>query len=424
METSSYEILNSVISKMDELRQIEKEHENNFNILSILGKEYNEVIMCKILWAILDRKVNGKRIHLESFIQEILKIDLDTYNNEKCTIYREYCIPQNNRRIDLVVRTSNHFIPIEAKIYADDQDNQCADYLAYAENYYKNPNEAVLFYLTLNRRNPSSYSYSRNPELLRRIKLISWQDILEWMESQKDLCKSDEEVIGQFCKALKLILNKKEGEFMMSIDELINSPDGIRASIEIENALNRKKIALLHTIFEEIIARTGEEEKLNYDPILNNPWDYKKAIEEYYFHRLASSTYPAITYNLGQIEKDQNGNEYYLIIRFEICWKAYIGYAIMKRDKEGNLFTENYPSSQLIELAKSLLVDSSQFQQKKGDWWLYWEYITSSNQDVTENEPDFRQLNEAYLLLYNEQNRRDFVDKVMEMLKKFVNNAK
>jgi hypothetical protein len=210
----------------------------------------------------------------------------------------------------------------------------------------------------------------------------------------------------------------------MSIDELINSPDGIRASIEIENALNRKKIALLHTIYDEIIARTSEEERLNYDLILNDPWDYKKAIEEYYYHKLASSTYPAVTYNLGQIEKDQNGNEYYLIIRFEIGWRAYLGYAIMKRDKEGNLFTENYPSSQLIEKAKSLLIDSSQFQQKKGDWWLYWEYITSSNQDVTENEPNFRQLNEAYILLYNEQNRRDFVDKVIEMLKKFVSNAK
>ena len=424
METSSYELLKNVISKMDELRQIEKEHTNNFNILSILGKEYDEVVMCKILWAILDRKVNGRRIHLESFIQEILKIDSDAYNKEKCSVYREYCIPQNNRRIDLVVKTPNHFIPIEAKIYAGDQDNQCADYLAYAGSYYKNPDDAVLFYLTLNRHNPSFYSYSGNSELLKQIKLISWQDILTWMESQKNLCKSDEEVIGQFCKALKLLLNKKEGEFMMTIDELINSPDGIKASIEIENALNRKKIALMHTIYDEIIDRTGKEEKLNYDPILNDPWDYKKAIEEYYFHKLASSTYPAITYNLGQIEKDQNGNEYYLIIRFEIGWRAYIGYAIMRRDKERNLFTENYPSSQLIEKAKSLLIDSSQVQQKTGDWWLYWEYITSSNQDISENEPNFRQLNEAYLLLYNEPNRRDFVDKVSEMLKKFVSNAK
>ena len=56
--------------------------------------------------------------------------------------------------------------------------------------------------------------------------------------------------------------------------------------------------------------------------------------------------------------------------------------------------------------------------------WLYWEYITSNNQDTTDDEPEFRSMNDAYLALYDSAKRTEYVDRVVDMLKKFMDNLK
>ena len=61
MSDNSIRLLEKIIAKIDELKRINSDNYENFNILSILGKEADEVIMCKILWAILDHKINGQR---------------------------------------------------------------------------------------------------------------------------------------------------------------------------------------------------------------------------------------------------------------------------------------------------------------------------------------------------------------------------
>ncbi len=422
--SNSIDLLNNVISRIDELKSIENEKKDNFNILTILGKETDEVVMCRVLWAILDSNIDGKRLFLMSFIRNVLNIEIEPESIENCSVYREYCIPQNGRRIDLAIRASNYFIPIEAKIYAGDQKEQCYDYLKYASGYYENPKEAFLYYLTIDKHQPSLSSCGGDIELLKQIRYITWQDVLLWLNSQKKICESKTEVIGQFCKAIELLIDRRMRSFDMKIEELMDSSDGIKAAMEIEEALNRKKTGLLHSIYDEIITKTAKETDLYYDPKLNEPWDYKEAIDEYHTHKLSYSTYPAITYNLGRIDKRDNGDEFYFILRYEIEWSAYIGYAIMKRDKNGDIYTENNPSEELLIKSKNILIDSSEIKHKKDSWWLHWEYITSSNQKLTENEPNFRKYNEAYLLLYDKDKRTDFVNKAVEMLKKFYSNVK
>ena len=134
---NSIKLLEKVIAKIDELKSIDSDSYENFNILSILGKEADEVIMCKILWAILDHKIGGQRLLLKGFVKDILNMSLEESEYDSSSVYREDCIPDNSRRIDLVIKTKKHFIPIEAKIYAEDQAKQCADYIRFAGRYYK-----------------------------------------------------------------------------------------------------------------------------------------------------------------------------------------------------------------------------------------------------------------------------------------------
>lgn len=421
MSVNPNEMLEKVILKIDELRAIEKEEKDNLNILSILEKESDEVYMCRVLWAILDHADNGRRNILSGFIKSVLKLNIDENEINQAIVYREYCIPQNNRRIDIVIKTPNIFIPIEAKIYAGDQENQCADYLEYAGNYYSEPQEAILFYLTKDKHKPSYYSISNNKELLNQIKLISWKDILDWLKGMKGLGKNTSETISQYCKALEDLLNVKKGDFNMGIDEMINSSDGMKAAMEIEKSINRKKTALLHTVYEEILERTSKESGFDFDPKLNEPWDYKQAIDEYYSKKTSSSTYPALTFKLALLESLDDGTEYYLILRYEIEWRSYVGIAIMIRDKEGQLYTADNPSEELVNKARSLISDSSQISAGKS-WWLYWEYVCSNSSKAVEDEPNFRTMNESYLSLFDENGRKKYVDQVMDLLKKFRKN--
>ena len=422
MSDNSVKLLEKVIAKIDELKRIDSDNYGNFNILSILGKEADEVVMCKILWAILDHKINEQRELLKGFIKDVLKMSLTEQEYDSAMIYREYCIPDNSRRIDLVIKTQNHFIPIEAKIYAEDQAKQCADYIRFAGRYYNSQDDVMLYYLTIDKHKPSLSSIDGDVKLMKQIELVSWEQILEWLNSKKDNVEAMSDIIGQYCKALEMLLDRKRSAFDMGIDQLLDSPDGMRAAIEIENALNRKKTDLMLAIYSEIKDKVSKDNRFNFDKRLNDPWDYTVGIKEYYSRKISSSTYPALTYNLGLIDKDQDGKEYYLILRYEIEWRSYVGFSIMDIKGE-TLSMIDKPSDDLLKKAQALLKNPDILKSNKS-CWLYWEYITSNNQDAIDDEPEFRSMNDAYLALYDSAKRTEYVDRVVDMLKKFMDNLK
>lgn len=422
MSDNSVKLLEKIIAKIDELKRIDSDNYENFNILSILGKEADEVVMCKVLWAILDHKINGQRELLKGFIKDVLKMSLTEQEYDSAIVYREYCIPDNSRRIDLVIKTQNHFIPIEAKIYAEDQAKQCADYIRFAGRYYNSQDDVMLYYLTIDKHKPSLSSIDGDAKLMKQIELVSWEQILEWLNSERDNVAAMSDIIGQYCKALEMLLDRKRSAFDMGIDQLLDSPDGMRAAIEIEDALSRKKTDLMMTIYSEIKDKVSKDNRFNFDKRLNDPWDYTVGIKEYYSRKIRSSTYPALTYNLGLIDKDPDGKEYYLILRYEIEWRSYVGFSIMDI-KDETLSMIDKPSNDLLKKAQALLKNPD-ILKSNNSCWLYWEYITSNNQDAIDDEPEFRSMNDAYLALYDSANRTEYVDRVVDMLKKFMDNLK
>ena len=80
--------------------------------------------------------------YLKMFVEEVLNMKFNDYDYKKAVVKREYVIC-NGRRVDLVIEIADKVIPIEVKIYAKDQENQCYDYYKYCA---KNSN---VFYLTL-----------------------------------------------------------------------------------------------------------------------------------------------------------------------------------------------------------------------------------------------------------------------------------
>lgn len=419
MSLKSTELLEIVVRKLDKLRENEKE--DGLNIIGILGKESDEVAMCRVLWAILDQGKKGHKDVLASFLKDVLAIEVDASELEHARVYREYCIPQNGRRIDLVIMTANLFIPIEAKINAGDQANQCADYLAYAGNYYSEPEKAVLYYLTKDKHTPSYSSISNNQELLEQIRLVSWKKVLDWLRNVEGLEENLSETISQYCKALDNLLQVEKGDFNMEVDNLINSSDDIRAAMEIEKSLGRKKTALLHLIYDEVLDRSSNETELAFDPSLDEQGDYKQAVGDYYSKKKSSC--PGLSFILGTLESLDDGTKYYLVLRYEIDWRSYVGLKIMKRDKNGQVCTIEKPTEELIDKTQIYMRDTSQLSSE-GGCWLYWEYVCSNSSVASENEPDFKGMNGAYLALFDDDGRKEYIDQVIALLKKFETNIK
>ena len=68
----------------------------------------------------------------------MLKIEICDAELKTAKVYREYQI-DDSRRIDFAIKTSEKFIPIEVKIYASEQQNQCFDYYLEAKKHQHPP---------------------------------------------------------------------------------------------------------------------------------------------------------------------------------------------------------------------------------------------------------------------------------------------
>jgi len=150
----------------DKISKYLDEHElpkTYYNVFSVLEVENKEVIMCRMLCDLLNPVGQHKKgdVYLRTFLKQVLNINdqrIEEYVKDAC-VYKEYPIidhyRRTERRIDIVICNDIHFIPIEVKIFAEDQKSQCYIYQEYATKYDK---DAIVYYLTLDGKEPSEYS--------------------------------------------------------------------------------------------------------------------------------------------------------------------------------------------------------------------------------------------------------------------------
>ncbi len=390
------------------------------NLIELLGKGHDEVSMCKILWFILNYKINNHKPFLLSFTTTVLGISSITSGElDNAFVYREYHIPKTGRRIDLVIRTANHFIPIEAKIYSDEHDNQCCEYLSYAHSI---DSKSRLFFLSINGKAPDVVIQSKNDEVARFTKGISWQQILEWLKEENKRDTAIQSLVEQYCKALAVLVKKEQKDFYMEIAKLINSSEDIKAAIIIEKAIEQKKENLLSEIIDGISNSLENDTGFDFDPRLNEQWNNAERIATYYSFK-RKSTYPGLNYNLGSIGIDEDYREYFFVLRFEIDFRAFVGFGVWYIDKDGTLGQIQNPDETMIEQIKNRLYYPEQINSGR-DWWLYWEYVSSNNQNEFEAGPNFKNPNDEYYELFDYERRNAFIQEAVDLLRKMRGSIK
>ncbi len=404
MDLSNIELLlqqvSGISSKYD---LINKKTGGYFNIFEIANIEYNEVIICRLLHELLSPDGNHFQgiKYLKIFFENVLDIDITDEELKTVKVFREYII-EDNRRIDLVIQSENYFIPIEVKIFAGEQESQCADYLKLARS-------SKLYYLTRFGDKPSSYSTNNLSveEIEEKISCISFEtDILNWLEScvsQADTIKiaAIREILFQFINVIRKFTNQVEDVKEMEIlDVITKNPENMRNAIDIKNCVDKAGINLMKKIFQSV------EQRLESKGIkkLYNKYDYadddfKKCRD---FYKYQKSSYPGISY----LHKSSVKNDVDIWVRIEIDYAIFIGYCCpVNGEWEKQVLSAD-------EIKKY-----TGHEAEIDNWWAYWEYLPNDDEAVC---PDFKNADEPFLQLFDNDKCEKFigvcVDKVVEFL--------
>lgn len=244
-------LLNDVEKISNKYETIAQATGGNFNIFEIVNISHKEVYMCRLLSELLNPSGSHHQgnIYLKLFF-EILKRNYDDKFNlvtpKNAEVLREEGI-EGCRRIDITIDDieNKQYLPIEVKIYAQDQKEQCKDYLKKAKDKYSQGENARLCYLTIEGHLPDESSLGDMSDAERtQIIEISWRkDIIEWLDAcvlqQNTIAKAPiREVLIQFKKAVQKFTNQLEENEEMEIKDLIlKSRDNLECAQKIYSTL-------------------------------------------------------------------------------------------------------------------------------------------------------------------------------------------
>lgn len=260
--------------------QYAKNTGNWFNIFEIVGISTREVYMCRILAELLNPK--GAHCQEAEYLNLFCKrfFPEKNINTGKVSVITEDLtknldeIGKEFRRIDIVIdEEDGHYIPIEVKINAREQQEQCADYLYSARKIYakrhKNPQEAIICYLTKTGEMPVSVSF-KDKESVKR---ISWLQIVDWL--QECICRIDTirktpitEIMMQYKTAIEKFLNEDNNTMLDKniIYMIINDEKIFESAQKIADNIDAAKQELWEKFVKEIkniIKQKGyDEDKL------------------------------------------------------------------------------------------------------------------------------------------------------------------
>ncbi len=360
-----------------------------FNIFNIMDVSTNEVKICQLIYDLLNpygSHYQGKS-YLKLFIEHVLGIDNFNYNGVR--VFREYLTSQN-RRIDLVIENSTITIPIEVKIYADDQVNQLND-------YFKMARGANVFYLTLFEREPDKKSIgTMNTNKITNITFE--KDIVKWIDRCLQLRETItiapiREVLLQFRMMIRTLTNQMGDEKEVEVKELISkNSESFKSAVAIEQSLKQCKIDLMYKLFstlEKMLSLRG------YNKI--DVYDYSNGnVEKYY--NIKGTTYPALSY----LYKKDVKPDVDIILRFEIEYDFCLGFCSpINHTCAGEQLT-------MDEIKKNLTnIDSNGL--KIDGWWMYIEELLLENES-----PNFNAHNEAYYKLFDEHHFNSFIENCVE----------
>lgn len=221
MTESILSLLNSVSTIIKRYEEEKAETGTSINLFKIAKIETDEVIICRVLAYLLNPKEthHQNEIFLKLFLKEIGENEIN--QDEKFSVITEYPTDKR-RRIDIVIKSQYRFIPIEVKVNAKDQENQCVDYY----NYSKKFKATQVIYLTPDGHIPNNSSLgSGELKVGETLKTISFREnIIKWIEKCiKEIPKSNQplsELLREFKQTIMKFSHIMEDKNMQ--EEILN----------------------------------------------------------------------------------------------------------------------------------------------------------------------------------------------------------
>lgn len=297
------DLLMKITKKRYEIASIKKNKGYDFNLLNVLNVNYKELEICRLIYELISPKGRHGQggIFLKLFCEKVLKENFTESEIENAKVYREFCT-KDQRRIDIYIEIGKFAFPIEVKIYAGDQNNQCDDYFKSAA---KAPNGKMkkMYYLTLDGHEPSEDS---NKDINTNVVTISFEnEIIPWLEecakSVLDITRLRESVlqIKQSLEELCGMNNEMEKELKLLLTSS-ESYDNFISANELPEFLKKIKIDLLKDVFERIDQKVTNQ--LHLERIIDNPDkpDDNQRIVDFYNRKQA---WPGLNYLYKRIDE-------------------------------------------------------------------------------------------------------------------------
>lgn len=396
MEAGCRELLRHAKDIHDKYVTINQHTGEFFNIFQVLKVHYKEVPICRVMYELLSPEGSHGQgtSYLKLFMEEVLGINNDAMSKDEWSyikVEREKVI-DSKRRIDLVIETPNRFIPIEVKIYAGEQEQQCLDYYNYANSFTSKESPTTLFYLTRFGTMPTNYSTKGDIHL--NIKTISFADhILPWLEkclqyNETWRLSTVSNTICQLIDVIKTFTSRKKDLEMEEIAQyLCASKENLQDALRIENAINLARRKVLKKLFsgieekvDEAIAGSIKKCKISKEAC------FVEAIEKY----RNGKNLPSLSY-----KNDDYGE---VKVRLEVDWRVYIGFTI-DSDKKIPENVSKELGKKYKELLDTIHVDDS------SNWRYLENKISDNSKELSiDKVPNFIEFNDAfYRLLDNEK---------------------
>lgn len=400
----SEDLLKTVYQKMSKYIDEHELPRTDYNVFSVLEVEDKEVIMCRMLSDLLNPAGQHNRgdVYLRTFLCQALHINgrrLEEYVKDAC-VYKEYQLIDpyrgTERRIDIVICNDRHFIPIEVKIFAEDQQSQCYIYQEYAAKYDK---EAVVYYLTPGGKEPSAYSrtleHDGKTSVLSpdKIRLLSFsEEITGWL---KDLINVESDdgmkwLLIQYLQAIESFCGTmNRGIKDMVTEELLRSSENLAAGIEIGKAVKGAQAQLIYKLMDEYRKQMKPLlSKYQLEDLGADSWyAYERQAEIFYD---GYSSFPGINYKLGKASL-KNGREIWL--RIEIEWKLFVGFCLFDTNAGDQVDKMTEEDKQEVQR----YLDLNRIDNE--NWWIYWRYLPEGTKDATDHIPEFKNMNKAAIEL-------------------------
>ena len=368
----------------------------DFNIFYVIATESDEVRICRLIKELLDPKgCHGQgSIFLKSFVEIVLQSSPDDFRQIdylNAVVTREEVI-DSFRRIDICIRIGTRFIPIEVKIYADDQERQCRDYYDFA---VKRDKDTTIYYLTLDGHEPDESS--RGDLTDEQLRCISFgEHILQWIEAciklpELERLSNIREILMQFRDVVRKLTGQDQDEVKMEIENIIiSSPENYHAAKLVADTLPQIQADKMCEVFRAIEKHMAEkgftECYANYA---------EKARSFYSDHK---KTWPSLNYIIRPVNAEITQT---FVLKFEIDWRLYYGVCLWDEGNKDNSLKINRNDSN-AEYVLNML--SPKTANKSTASWYWWKYA------MDDERLDFRNCDETYDMLYSKSGFDDVMN--------------